>query len=345
MHEQAYLNKLISFTKNKRGFYALLLVLFITLLCPFLELLINNRALVVSYNDQLYFPAISGFYSEAEFGGEAEYEADYRKLAAKFEQAAEGNWLILPLVPFNAFESDFSAGAPAAPSLASKHYLGTDLNGRDIVSRLAYGYRQTIFFALSLYILNTISGLLIGSLMGYLGGWFDLIMQRLVEIWSNLPVLYILIILGSFITPNIYILLITFAILNWTGISWLIRAEVLREKRLRYVDAAVSIGASKTRIIVVHLLPNCLVPIIANFPFQIIGAIGVLTSLDYLGYGLPLPTPSWGELIRQGEESFEYAPWIVISPISFLVLTLLAFSFVGEALRDVFDPQKNIRYI
>ena len=200
------------------------------------------------------------------------------------------------------------------------------------------------FFLLRSIFLNTLIGVSIGCALGYFGGWLDLIFQRLVEVWSNLPVLYILIILGSFIVPNIYMLIIIFAIMNWTGISWLMRAEILREKRLQYCEAAISIGARPRRVIFNHLLPNSLVPIIANFPFQMIGGVGALTSLDYLGYGLPVPTPSWGELIKQGQQTFEFAPWIVLAPASAMVITLLLFAFIGEALRDTFDARSNNRF-
>ncbi|MBL0690887.1 MAG: ABC transporter permease subunit [SAR324 cluster bacterium] len=336
------------FKSFKRGYYSLLILLTLITSSLFLELWINNRALVVHYQGTYYFPIFSGFHSDQQFGGQDEFEVNYRDLTQRFRlNGAENNWLIMPLIPYNPYESDFDSSAgppPYAPNLANGHILGTDTLGRDIMSRLFYGFRTVIFFSLALYILNTIIGVTMGSMMGYFGGWFDLIMQRIVEIWSNLPVLYIIIIIGSFLVPNVYLLVLIFAILNWTGISWLMRAEIFREKRLQYCQAALSIGASHTRVIFRHLLPNSVVPIIANFPFQMIGGIGALTSLDYLGYGLPVPTPSWGELMKQGQQTFEFAPWIVLSPSVALIVTLLVFAFIGEALRDTLDPKTNSRY-
>ena len=338
--------RLKRFRSFKRGYYSLMIILFLILSSFFLEFISNDKALVVKYKGEYYFPVLGQFYSDKFFGGTDDLSPNYRDLKQRFLDQPE-NWVILPVIPYGPYEADFSNPdefPPYPPSFKNRHFLGTDTAGRDVLSRLLYGFRTTIFFAIALYMINTIIGVQIGCFMGYFGGWFDLIMQRLVEIWSNLPVLYIIIIIGSFIKPNIYLLLAIFAVLNWTGISWLMRAEIMREKRLQYAKAATSIGGSSFRVIFSHLLPNSIVPVLASFPFQVIGSIGALTSLDYLGYGLQVPTPSWGELMQQGQQTFDFAPWIVLSPCVALVATLLIFAFIGEALRDTLDPKSNSFY-
>lgn len=344
--DSVFVHRLKKFKSFKRGYYSFLIILFLILSSFFLEFISNNKALLVKYRGQYYFPVFGQYYSDEFFGGQEDISPNYRDLKKRLALEPD-SWVLLTIIPYGPYEADFSDLSnppPYPPSLESRHFLGTDTAGRDVLSRLLYGFRTTIFFAIALYIINTIIGVTIGCFMGYYGGWFDLIMQRLVEIWSNLPVLYLIIIIGSFVQPNIYFLLAIFAILNWTGISWLMRAEILREKRLQYSKAALSIGASSFRVIFYHLLPNSIVPVLASFPFQVIGAISALTSLDYLGYGLQVPTPSWGELIQQGQQTFDFAPWIVLAPCAALVITLLIFAFIGEALRDTLDPKSNSFY-
>ena len=215
------------------------------------------------------------------------------------------------------------------------------MQGRDVLARVVYGFRIAIFFSLALYILSTIIGVFLGCLMGYFGGIFDLIFQRIVEIWTSLPLLYILIIMAALITPSIGLLLIIFTFFNWTGITWLMRAEVYREKGRQYCEAARSMGASHLRIIFFHLLPNSLVPLVSALPFQIVAGITTLSSLDYLGYGLPVPTPSWGELLQQGQTSFTYAWWILLSPAFAAIVVLSLFAFIGESLRESLNPRED----
>jgi len=343
---QSFQNNFSRFRKSKRGYYSVLILFFFVILSLFSDLWINSRAWMVKYQGEYFFPLVQGFLPEKKFGGLEESEANYRNLKIRWEQEKGDNFVLLAPIPYNAYESDFDneLGAPPYPPSFKNHLLGTDTLGRDIMARLVFAFRITFIFSFVLYVLNTIVGVAIGSAMGYVGGWFDLFFQRFIEIWSNLPLLYILVILGSILNPSLLWLLIIFSLLNWTGITWLIRAEILREKKKTYALKAASIGLSKSRILFFHLLPNAMVPIIVNLPFAMIGGIGILTSLDFLGYGLPIPTPSWGELLKQGQETFEFAPWIILAPSLCTVGTLLLFSFIGETLRDSFDPKKMSSY-
>ena len=337
--------RLYRFRQIKRGYWSFWALVFLIGTALFLELWVSNRALVVGYQGKLYFPSYGAILSGRTFGQDYDYETNYRKLKAQLAQSGEG-WVLLPLVPYSAFEADFSLeeNPPNAPSLQSRHYLGTDNGGRDILARLLYGFRVAIFFSFALYLMTSSLGVLVGSLMGYFGGAFDLFMQRLVEIWTSIPTLYLILIMAALITPNAWMLLGILVFVGWTEMTWLMRAEIYREKSRQYCEAARSMGAGHLRIVVKHLLPNSLVPIIARLPFQMVGGIGALTSLDYLGYGLPIPTPSWGELLRQGQEAFDYAPWILLSPSFATIFVLLLFTFIGEAVRESFDPKRVVLY-
>ena len=338
----SYKKAFARFKSIKRGYYSFLFVCLLIFFALILEFFLNNRALVVKYQDNYYVPVISGFYSGDFFGLSYEYEVNYRKLQQVFQQENKGNWLIMPFIPYHPNESIFqkNTNPPYPPSLTHFHLIGTDTNGRDILVRLFYGFRIALFFSLGLYVITVLMGVVIGCLMGYFGGFIDLFFQRLVEMWASLPTLYIIIILAALITPSPTILMIILALVNWTGITYLMRAEIYREKGKQYCEAARSMGASHLRIIFRHLLPNSMVPLVAALPFQIIAGIGALTSLDYLGYGVPIPTASWGELLRQGQASFSYAPWILLAPAIATIFILLLFSFIGEALREALDPKQ-----
>lgn len=340
------LKKLHRFKSIKRGYISLWILIILICFSFFLEIFINNKPLVIQYEEQFYFPLVQDYFTGKDFGLSYSYKPKYRELQEHFEKQQQGNYLIMPLIPYDPYENDFSIETPPPhpPSFKTRHLLGTDSSGRDVLARLLYGFRVAIFFSIALYLITSVVGVLLGSLMGYFGGFFDLIFQRLVEIWSTIPTLYIIIILAALVTPTPILLLIILAIMGWTGMTWLIRAEVYREKNRQYCEAARSMGASHLRIIIRHLLPNSLVPIVASFPFQMVGGIGALTSLDYLGYGLPIPTPSWGELLQQGQQSFDYAPWILLSPSVATIVVLMFFTFVGEAIRESFDPKTTSFY-
>jgi len=333
------------FKEVKRGYYSLILFLIIFILSLSAELWINSKALVVSYNDKFYFPIFSRIYSGKDFGLNYEYEVNYRELKKSFKSSSSKNFVILPLIPYNPYENDFLEGEspPYRPSKSRKHYLGTDTTGRDIVARFVYGLRIALVFSFILTFLNYSTGIIIGCLMGYIGGRFDLILQRLIEIWSNVPFLYVVIIISSIVAPNFSTLLIILALFGWMSMTWQMRTTTYQEKSKEYIIAAKSLGASHWRIIFKYILPNSISLIITFLPFSLAGGITALTSLDYLGFGLPAPTPSWGELLKQGIEHLEF-PWIILTVILGLIFILMMITFIGESIREAIDPKKHILY-
>ncbi|MFP4282642.1 MAG: ABC transporter permease subunit, partial [Opitutales bacterium] len=268
------------------------------------------------------------------------------------EAADEGNWVLMPLIPYSPNENIPYEGVlkPRPPELASQNYLGTDSTGRDIVARLVYGTRIAIFFALGFMILTYLIGISIGCAMGYFGGTFDLIVQRLIEIWSNIPFLYMVIIVFSVIpatfsvSTRIGVLLFIMVLFSWTSMTYFMRTATYKEKARDYAAAARVLGAGTARMIFVHILPNTVSTIVTFIPFVLVSAITAITALDFLGYGLPPPTPSLGELLKQGRDTLSIAPWIVSSAFVALVCLLLLFTFVGEAIREAFDPKKFTTY-
>lgn len=330
------------FKSIKRGYYSLIILMFFVFLSLFAEFLMNSKAMLVSYNGHFYFPVFK-FYSSTTFGMESETEPDYRDLKIKLQKEKTG-FVIMPPITYDPYESDFVDGSPPPNAPSKKHWLGTDDRGRDILVRLFYGFRTAIWFALLLTILGYAVGISIGAVMGYYGGWVDLFFQRIIEIWSAIPFLYLCIIIASIFEPSFVMLLFVLLLFEWIGITYYIRTEIYREKSKDYCLAAKSIGAKNFRIIFKHLLPNCLVPVITFFPFAMIGAITALTSLDFLGYGLPAPTPSWGELMLQAREHLHKAYWIPLAAFSAVVITLLLITFIGEALREALDPKQFARY-
>ncbi|MEO0444902.1 MAG: ABC transporter permease subunit, partial [Verrucomicrobiota bacterium] len=306
---------------------------------------VNNRAVAVWYDGKLSFPTHGAFHPGTTYGFDYAYETNYRDLKKRFQDEKEGNWVLLPLIPYNALEQDFEEGkyGPQPPSWERRHILGTDNTGRDIFARLFYGYRLAMTFASLFLIAVYIIGIIVGCSMGYFGGRFDLIVQRIIEIWANIPFLYIIIIVASIVRPNLLILLGIYVFFQWTSMTYYMRTESYRERARDYISAARVIGAGDGRIIVLHLLPNTISTLVTFMPFTIAGAITSLTALDFLGFGLPPPTPSWGELLKRGVENLN-APWIVSSAFGGLVLVLNLVTFVGEAIREAFDPKKFTQY-
>ena len=335
------------FKAIKRGFFSFILLLFL-LICtaPGVgEYLVSNRALLVKYEGNLYFPTHGAVHPGKDFGLHYDYETKYRDLQEKFRQEDKGNFVVMPLVPYNAFENDFREGefGPQPPNFKRKHFLGTDNTGRDIFARLFYGFRFAMSFALLFCLGVYVIGIIIGCAMGYFGGIFDLVFQRIIEIWQNLPFLYIVIIVGSIIRPNFMILLGIFLFFGWMAMTYYMRTESYREKARDYVASARVLGASNWRIISKHILPNTISTLITFLPFTIASAITLLTALDFLGFGLPVPTPSWGELLKRGVENLNH-PWIVSSAFGGLVVVLVLVTFIGEAIREAFDPKKYTVY-
>lgn len=337
--------RLQRFKELKRGYYSAIAIVFFIVASLFAELWVNNRALIVSYEGELYFPTYGDVIPGKTFGLDYDWETNYRELDKSFESDGSGNWVLLPLIPFSPYENDFIEGEypPYEPGIENGHYLGTDMAGRDVLARIVYGFRIAILFSLFLLSVTYIVGVFIGALMGYLGGTFDLVFQRLIEILSNVPMLYVIMIVASIITPNFWTLAVLLAAFSWMGMTWYMRTETYRENAREYVLAARALGASDGRIMFRHILPNSVSILVTFFPFSVVSGITALTSLDYLGFGLPAPTPSWGELLQQGTDNMEYQ-WIAISAVTALSIILTLVTFVGEAIREAFDPKKYTYY-
>ena len=336
--------KIRRFKEIKRGYWSFILLTLLLFLSLFAELFINSKALIVRYQGEYSFPVFSDVRSGSEYGLGYTSETDYRELKVRFEQEESGDFVILPLVPWNPFEQDFSGDyPPVAPDAQSKHYLGTDIIGRDILARLVYGFRIAMGFALITTIVSYAIGTAVGCVMGFWGGRFDLIFQRVIEIWSMVPFLYVIMILVSIIQPTFTLFVCINVLFGWMGMTWYMRTMTYKESAREYVLAAKALGASTSRILFKHILPNTMVMIVTLAPFTIAGNITALTALDYLGLGLMPPTPSWGELLQQGKSNLD-SPWIVISVVSAIVLVLVMVTFIGEAVRAAFDPKKFTRY-
>ncbi|MBX2809263.1 MAG: ABC transporter permease subunit [Cellvibrionaceae bacterium] len=333
------------FTQFKRGYYALLILTALFVLSLFAELLVSNRALIVSYQGQWYFPSYGRVIPGTTFGLDYAYETNYRELQQRFASDKQGDWLLLPPVPYNPYETNLIDGEfpPYAPAWARRHYLGTDTSGRDIVARLVYGFRLCMVFALALLLFEYVIGATLGCLMGFCGGKVDLLGQRLIEIWSNIPGLYVIIIVASVVVPQFWHLLVIMACFSWVTMTGYMRTCAYKESAREYILAARAMGASSGRIIVKHILPNTLNVLVTFMPFSVAAGISALTSLDYLGFGLPAPTPSWGELLKQGTGNLE-SPWIVISVTAALTLVLVMVTFIGEAIREAFDARQHSFY-
>jgi len=339
------IKKIRRFKSIKRGYYSF--IIFGLMICAslFAEMLVNNRALVVHYNGRYFFPTYGDLIPGRTFDLDYDYETNYRELAQRLGDEGNGSWVLMPPVPYNAYENDLRDNQfpPFAPSAADRHYLGTDAVGRDVVARLVYGFRIAIFFALGLLLVNYTIGVSIGSAMGYFGGRFDLFFQRIIEIWSNVPFLYVIIIISSIMVPNFFMLILIMAFFGWIGITWTMRTITYKERAREYVLAARGLGASNIRIIFKHIIPNTIAIIVTFAPFAVSGGIVALTSLDYLGFGLPPPTPSWGELLQQGWTNLD-AWWISGSVIAAMIITLVTVTFIGEAVREAFDPKLHTVY-
>jgi len=345
--------RLRKFRRLKRGYYSFLLIFGAYLLSFALPLIANNKALIVHYNGTYMFP-IGGYHAASEFGLDAIGEADYRELKKLFAAQDSGNWVLLPLYPYGPNEALLDdSGAPPNPPSAS-HLMGTDDRGRDVLVRLAYGFNISMTFAIVVTLLGEGLGIVIGAMLGYFGGKLDMLGQRGIEIWSSLPFLYTIIIISSVVVPvylpghnhlaqpSFWLLVAILGAFNWMGITYYVRGEFYREKVKDYVGAAMTAGVSDAGIIFSHIMPNALTPVVSFAPFAIVANIGSLVALDFLGFGLPAPTPSWGELIGQGMENLSKW-WLVFYPNGVLFVTLLLVVFIGEAVREAFDPREYSR--
>ena len=345
--------RLQKFRRIKRGYYSFLLLAVAYILSFFLPLVINDKPLVVKYQGNYFFP-IAKFHSTADFGQPGNSEPAYRELKKIFQQSGGGNWVIMPPYPYSPVEFNFDqpGSTPYPPS--AQHFMGSDDRGRDVFARLAYGFNVSLTFALLVLVLGEGFGILVGALLGYFGGKLDMLGLRLIEIWSSLPFLYTIIIVSSLIVPvyvtgrnlllqpSFWLLVGILVIFDWMGITYYVRGEFYREKSKDYVGAAIALGVTEPSIIVRHILPNSLTPVISFAPFTIVANISALVALDFLGFGLPAPTASWGELIEQGMENLTKW-WLVFYPLGAVFLTLLLVVFIGEAVREAFDPKEYSR--
>ena len=328
-----------AFRRNRRGYYSLIILLVLLAVSSVAELYANSTPVVIHYQGGYYFPMFK-VYPETTFGGDFEVEADYRDPYVR-ELITEGeNWALYPPIPwdYKSINQDLNRPTPSPPT--ADNWLGTDDRGRDVLSRLIYGFRLSIFFGLVLAAIGTVIGIIIGAIQGFLGGWVDLFGQRGIEIWSSMPELYLLIIISASFTPSIPKLIVLLSLFGWMGLSAYVRAEFLRARNFDYVKAARAMGVSGWDIMRNHILPNTLVPVVTFFPFRVSGAIVGLTSLDFLNLGVPSPTPSLGELLRQSKANVE-AWWISLTTFFVLVLTVILINFIGEALLQAFDPKRR----
>ena len=314
--------------------------MFFALVCIslFAELVSNDRPLLVRYQGELYLPMIKD-YSEKTFGGDFDTTTDYLDPFIKEQLSRDGNWALYTLNPYGSKTINYFAREPNPSRPTLDNLLGTDDRGRDLLAQLLYGFRVSVLFALALTFTGVLLGLLTGAIQGYFGGKTDLAFQRFIEFWGSMPELYLLIIFSAVFAPSVALLLILLSLFGWMGLSDYVRAEFLRNRQLDYVKAARALGVGNWQIMRRHILPNSLTPVVTFLPFRMSGAILALTSLDFLGLGVPPGTPSLGELLAQGKNNID-AWWISLSTFAVLAGTLLLLTFMGDALRDALDPRK-----
>jgi microcin C transport system permease protein len=329
--------RLANFRANKRGFWSLWIFLVLFGLSLVAELIANDQPLLVRYDGHFFFPVFAD-YPETTFGGDLPISADYRDPHVKERIEARG-FIVWPLIPFGDRTINYNLPSPAPSPPDRVDWLGTDDQGRDVLARLIYGFRISVLFGLTLTVASSIIGVAAGAIQGYYGGLVDISFQRFIEIWSGLPVLYLLIILSSIIEPNFWWLLAIMLLFSWMSLVDLVRAEFLRARNFDYVRAARALGVGNVVIIWRHVLPNAMVATLTFLPFILNGSITTLTSLDFLGFGMPPGSPSLGELLAQGKANLQ-APWLGLTAFFVLAVMLSLLIFIGEAVRDAFDPRK-----
>jgi microcin C transport system permease protein len=339
MIERLFKNELsrkrwIRFRSKKTAIGSVWILLFLMLFSFTAEIWANRQPLALSYKGEMYFPVFK-YYHPSEFGREDIAQMEYQTL-----EMGEGDWVVWPIIRWDPYERNDKVDTVPSPPTA-ENWLGTDEGGRDVAARLLYGFRYSIWYAVIVWVLSSILGIVAGSIMGFKGGWTDLVGQRAIEIIESLPYLMILITLVSIFKPNLFMLAALTVFFGWVGISIYIRAEFLKLRRREFVEAARALGASRARQIFRHILPNSLTPWITVSPFLIAGNIAGLAALDFLGFGLPAPTPSWGELLNQALKNFRIAWWLAVFPSLALFVTLTVLNLIGEGVRDAFDPRNT----
>ncbi|WP_327437863.1 ABC transporter permease [Pseudomonas donghuensis] len=331
------LRRLQRFRRNRRGWISLWLFGLLLLVSLGAELVANDKPLLLGYQGQLYFPAFKR-YTEQQFGGQLPFQPDYRSQYVRQLIEGQNGWMLFAPVPFSADTPNYDLLVPTPSPPSMVNWLGTDDQARDVLARVLYGTRVSILFALALTAISTLIGIAAGALQGYHGGWVDLIGQRLLEVWSGLPVLYLLIILSGFVEPNFWWLLGIMALFSWLALVDVVRAEFLRGRNLEYVLAARALGLPDRWVILRHILPNAMNATLTYLPFILTGAITTLTALDFLGFGMPAGSASLGELVTQGKQHLQ-APWLGFTAFFALALILSLLVFIGDALREAFDPR------
>jgi len=328
----------LRFKRNRLGFWSLVIFCTLVVLSLFAEVISNDKPLVVRYQGQFYYPLVND-YPETTFGGDFLTPTDYLDPFIREKINADGNWAIFPINPYGANTLNYFAKEPNPSRPTRDNWLGTDDRGRDLLAQLIYGFRLNVLFGLALTVIGVFLGVLTGAIQGFFGGKTDLFFQRFIEVWTSMPELYLLIIFSAVFAPSVSLLLILLSLFGWMGLSDYVRAEFLRNRQMDYVRAARALGVDNWRIMWRHILPNSMTPVVSFLPFRMSAAILALTSLDFLGLGVPPGTPSLGELLSQGKNSID-AWWISLSTFAVLVVTLLLLTFMGDALRDALDPRK-----
>ncbi len=351
------------FKAHRRGFWSLWIFLVLFAISVFAPFIANDRPILASYKGELLFPTFTE-YPEEKFGGFLAL-TDFRDPFIQDEIKANG-WMIWPPIrySYNTVNNELPSPAPSKPAFemtreeacaryplkaddpncafGNLNWLGTDDQGRDVVARLIYGYRISVFFGLILTFISSIIGVVAAAVQGYFGGWTDLLFQRFIDIWTSMPTLYLLIILAAFLTPTFWLLLFILVLFSWTALVGVVRAEFLRARNFEYVRAARALGLTNTKIMFKHLLPNALVSTVTFMPFILSGSVTTLTALDFLGFGLPPGSPSLGELLNQGKQNLQ-APWLGFTGFFVVSIMLSLLVFIGEAVRDALDPRKTFQ--
>lgn len=343
-HELSPVNqrRLRLFRANKRGLWSLRIFLVLFLVTLLAECVANDKPLLVKYEDGFYAPIFT-MYPETFFGGDFETEADYRDPDVREMIETGGNgWMIWPLVHYSYDTINFDLPSPAPSPPTSDNWLGTDDQGRDVLARVIYGFRISVLFGLILTLFSSVAGVMVGAIQGFFGGWIDLLGQRFIEIWTNVPTLYLLIIMAAVMEPSFFMLLGIMLLFSWVALVGVVRAEFLRGRNFEYITAARALGVSNAKIMFKHLLPNAMVATLTFMPFILNGAVITLTSLDFLGLGLPPGSASLGELLQQGKRHFN-SPWLAMTAFFTVAIMLSLLIFIGEAVRDAFDPRKTLR--
>jgi microcin C transport system permease protein len=332
--------RILQFKRNRRAFFSAWIFLVLFIFCGAAEVIANDAPLIISYNGSFYFPVVKS-YPETTFGGEFETQADYRDpVVAKL--ITDKGWMVWPPIHYSYQTINYNLDQPAPSPPTRENWLGTDDQGRDVMARLIYGFRISILFGLILTVLGSAIGIVVGAAGGYFGGLFDILSQRFMEIWSGMPVLFLLIIMASIVTPSFFTLIGLMLLFEWMSLVDVVRAEFLKARNLDYIRAAKALGVSTPVIIFRHALPNAMVSTISMMPFIVVGSVTSLGALDYLGFGLPPGSPSLGELLSQGKNNLQ-APWLGIAAFFSLAILLSLLTFIGEGVRDAFDPRKILK--